>query len=237
MKIIASLALLCLMGCAGGSPFTDASQNWNFQATSEVYPGFTFDMGGVLDSGAGTFELLHTSNVTNGLCFTAFPEQVTPITVNGSIATSLVSQPQNGQVFTFTGTAYSVTGTCGTDHGTLTANLMFPIAGTYTGTLKDGSSLQLTVTQSAAADSQGIFHLSGTRTVAGGACGSSKTAAIADSNADTWLVGNQFLAVFSQGNVKIQISGSFNQSASVLDVSDGTYGPDCQNLTSGTLQK
>lgn len=230
-------ATLFLCGCGGSQNFADGSQNWNFQAVSAVYPGFTFDIGGPLQNNAGTFEILSMAERTNELCFTAFPGQVTPISVTGNVSTTLVSQPQNGQVFTFTGNTYTVSGTCGTDHGAVKAILMNPIAGVYSGTMQNGSTLQVNLQQSAAADAQGMFHLTGTRTVVAGACGAASSVSISDPNTDTWLLGNQFLAVFSQRNVKTVISGSFNQSAKVLDVSVGTYGPNnCQSVTSGTLQ-
>ena len=261
MRIMsASICVILLSGCASKPSFTntalqsDASasavtQNWYFHATSTQYNA-NFDIGGSLTfkgtSVNGIFELTRASDATNGLCFEP-GTMVTPITFQGTRSAAklitISSVEQNQQVFNFSGPEvnttikgnYSLTGDCGGDLGTFSATWMQPIAGTYTGKLKNGQVLTLKLAQSASADSNGEFHLTGTRNVSTGVCGSAATVSIANGDTDTYVVGNQFLAVFAAGGVKTIVSGTFTAGGNNLNVSSGTYGDNCQDVTNGTL--
>ena len=194
LVVLAFLAVL-LAGCGGSSSspgptstLTIQSGNWNISASSIAAPGVTFLAGGnLMQSGNSISGVVHIFNST---CF----GQTTDVPVSGSVSGQSVtlSSPAiqgqtvtvslNGSSTALSGT-YSVAGTgCAAgDRGTVNANLVPSITGswhgTFTSTANPGTTVDATadLTQSATADAHGLFAVTGTVTFTGSTCFTSGT--------------------------------------------------------------
>jgi hypothetical protein len=195
-----AIATFCLLlsGCGGGGSSTPAptptpvpqlaltSGNWDFAAASSSGPSFLIG-GNVVQTGTAVTGGLR---VVNSTCFT--PSTAVPIsgTISGQTATvtsaAVASQTINatlsGSATSLTGT-YNVTGTgcAGGDKGNIAGVLVPSISGTWKGTLisntvaNPGVGVSATITESAA-DSTGVFALTGNATYTGSPCFASGTA-------------------------------------------------------------
>lgn len=117
---------------------------------------------------------------------------------------------------------YSISGGC-TDQGTVSGALQSPLTGTYVGNLLS-ETVTVTLAQSATADSDGLYHLTGTLTSQGNSCiPSSMTITAVNSAGDTWLAGTEFVAGFTDTNPndpdgQIDLEGTFDPAASTLTI-------------------
>jgi fibronectin-binding autotransporter adhesin len=194
-----AIATFCIVlsGCGGSSStptptptpvaqLTLTSGNWDFAAASSS--GTNFLIGGnVVQTGTSITGGLH---VINSACIA--PSTAVPIsgTISGQTATvtsaAVASQTINatlsGSATSLTGT-YNVTGTgcAGGDKGNIAGVLVPSISGTWKGTLisntvaNPGVGVSATITESAA-DSTGVFALTGNATYTGSPCFASGTA-------------------------------------------------------------
>lgn len=185
-----------LAGCGGSStpasPVPVAAMNGNFSivATSAGTLGMNTFGGGVQTDSAG-----HVAGIVHVegsllLCFGVQPDLPLTGTIdatghlnatitssnNQSIALTVMVSP-NGALLTDGSYSGSGTGCVSGDHGTITGFQVQPFSGTYSGSFSPSPStnigLSLVLTQSATADSHGMFPFSSsTITVTGGsACG------------------------------------------------------------------
>lgn len=181
--------VLALSGCgatSSGNNLALTPGNWSMTVTSSGAAGTFYIGGNLTQTGttlAGTLQFIGSAG-----CFPpSAPVDFTGI-VNGKNVT-LTSANVAGQVLTITasgtaGTAltgtYSVTGGCqGGDHGTVTANAVSSVSGTWKGTIVDANSetvtVLMTLTEAATASADGSFALTGNLTYTGSTCSVSGT--------------------------------------------------------------
>jgi hypothetical protein len=170
--------------------------NWNIAMNSTATPGSVLDFGGNLTTSAsaisGTLFVITRaddgSGATTTPCFDLFSPVAFSGTVDGSGTVKLVSAALANQIVTITGTlsndnevvngSYQVTAadskqpSCGSgDSGSSSANVMQPLYGTYTGTLKpDGGTplpATLQIEESTVPDAFASLHLTGSLSVPG----------------------------------------------------------------------
>ena len=192
--LFAASALLCtlLSGCGGGnssnpSAFSIQAGNWNINASSTA-GGNDFIIGGNLtQSGSSISGVMH---IVHSACFNLTTDVPVSGSVSGRVVT-LTSAPLN-QVVTVTAIATSATALTGTytasaagcsagDEGTISANLVPSVTGswhgTFTSTASSGTTINATanLTQSPTADADGFFPVTGTVTFTGSPCFTSGT--------------------------------------------------------------
>jgi hypothetical protein len=190
---IAALLAFLLSGCGGGGSNNPAppnvtiqSGNWNFSGSSTVSPGGSFIAGGSLNqTGASISGVIQ---IFSSLCFDTTVEVPVAGTVSGQTVTLSSSGTQNqtvtvnatGSATTISG-SYTVTAAGCVDKGTVSANLVPPITGTWHGsfssTVTSGAVINVTanLTQSATSDGHGFFPVTGTVTFSGSSCFTSGT--------------------------------------------------------------
>lgn len=239
LSLLAGVLALALAGCGAtsGNNLALTPGNWSVTATSSGAGG-TFYIGGNLtqtgSSLAGTMQF-----VGSGCFGPSTPANFTG-TVNGNKLT-LTSPSVAGQVITVTGTGtagasgatvsaltgtYTVAGGCGAgDAGTVTANAVPSINGTWSGPIQDdyenpNAVVSIALTQASTASSDGTFALTGTLTYTNSACFSSGTiqagsATIAGSSV---MINN---AIADDGG-DVSYTGQLDNPASPTSIS-GTY--------------
>jgi len=195
--LFAASTLLCtlLTGCGGGnssnsnpSAFSIQAGNWNVNASSTFAPGNNFIVGGNLtQSGSSISGVMH---INNSPCFILASD----VPVSGSISgqtVTLSSAASVGPVVTVSANAtsatamtgtYTVAGTCADgDKGTISANLVPSITGSWHGTFTSqvtpGTTINATanLTQSPTPNADGFFPVTGTVTFTGSPCFTSGT--------------------------------------------------------------
>ena len=191
LALLAGVLALALSGC-GASNLALTPGNWSMTAVPSSGAAGTFYIGGNLTQNGSS--LTATMSVVSSLCFSS--SQVVPFTgkVNGNKVT-LTSSSIGGEVITVTasGTSgsalagtYTIVGgtTCNGDSGTLTANPVPTISGTWGGLIFSpggvsqggaNAALALTLTQAATASSDGTFALTGSGTFTNSSCSSAAT--------------------------------------------------------------
>lgn len=189
---------LTLIGCGGSSsssgpspatPFSLQSGNWNVNASSSAAPGNNFIVGGNLtQSGTNISGVMH---IFSSACF----DLTIDVPVTGSVSAqsvTLTSSAIAGQVVTVNASGTSATALTGTysvggtgcaagDKGTISANLVPSISGswhgTFTSSVAAGTTINATatLTQSSTPDADGLFPVTGTVTFTGSPCFASGT--------------------------------------------------------------
>jgi hypothetical protein len=202
------------LGCGSAIKNTAIAQgNWAFTATSttavKAIATPTFVLGGNLAQNGAN--LTGSMYINNSGCI---PDQFVSFT--GTVKdknVTLTSENFGGQVITVTAAAttnsmtgtYAVTGECA-DSGTVTANAVPSISGTWTGTLSnptEGSgglgvaqaTLSLALSQAATASEDGTFALSGTLTYNNSPC------SVSGSITNGYLAGNLINIVASTNDI------------------------------------
>jgi hypothetical protein len=185
LSLLAGVFALVLTGCGASNNLALAPGNWSMTATTSGAP--TFYIGGNLTQ-SGT-KLAGTMYVANSLCYSPSQTVAFTGTVNGSKVT-LTSDSVGGEVLsvTATGTAGSLTGTysiaggttCNGQTGTIAANPVPSINGTWSGTIVDGNGdaqakFSIALSEAATASADGTFALTGTITYTGSTCSVSGT--------------------------------------------------------------
>jgi hypothetical protein len=193
--VLCALVLIGLYGCGGGSSNAGGKNpppppptppalngNWEIQGISEVTANTSYLIGSSFTTNGtavtGTLYFLNYS------CFANSSNDALPVSVTGTVSPSsslsLTSTALNEQSLTLSGTvadgqitsgAYSVSGGCGNgEHGTLTGFSVPSYSGTYTGEIVSNGvswgNMTLNLTQTATPDSNGLYDLSGTASVA-----------------------------------------------------------------------
>lgn len=200
--LLGTLALV-VTGC-GGLAKSNSDQNaltqgnWSLTASSSN-PGLgIFQVGGNLAQSGDA--LSATMYVAGSLCF----DVSQPVLLTGTVKdrqVTLTSSDVNGQVLSVvatetTGSAlngtYTIAGGCGSgDHGTVAANVVPSISGTWSGTVigSGGSnvSLSIALTQAGNAAADGTFALTGNLNYTGSTCSVSGTVT------DAFIVGSYIL--------------------------------------------
>lgn len=242
-----AVALLCFAfsGCGGGSGATPTltltSGNWDFAGAS--VSGTNFVIGGnVTQSGSA---ISGTVRVINSTCFattTAVPVsgsisgQTATIT-SASITNQTITATLSGSASSLTG-KYSVSGTgCAAgDSGTLSGVLVPSISGTWTGAFISSALGNPQVGVSApitegAADSTGIFALSGSAAFSGSSCFSTGTmatgSAIAGRITDVIIKNNdgstaEFVGTLTNPAAPTQMTGTYTVTGGLCDGDSGT---------------
>jgi len=235
--LLGSLAL-AVTGCNGIAKSNSdqsslAQGNWSLAASSSN-PGIgTFQVGGnLVQNGDG---LSATMYVSGSLCF----DVSQPVLLTGAVKdrqVTLTSVNVNGQVLSVVATettssamngTYTITGGCGSgDYGTVAANAVPSISGTWSGTVigSGGSNVGLSIalTQAGNAAADGTFALTGNITYTGSSCSVSGTVT------DAFIVGS-YILMNGNTNERDGSGGSFSYDNVLLDDSQnpknmtGTY--------------
>jgi hypothetical protein len=189
------MTLLCGCGSSssGGSVTPTLNDNWEISALS-LTTGTTYSVGGELStSGSTVTGIMHVLSP----CFMFNGNVLYDVPVTGTVssagALTLISTAVASQKISMSGQwhagvissgTYSISGGCANgDHGTITG---FPVSAfnrSYNGTfvsavvpsIRIGTTVSLS--QSSTADSDGIYHVTGTATFTGSPCFSSGTIA------------------------------------------------------------
>jgi hypothetical protein len=235
LSALAGVFGLALSGCGANNNLALTQGNWAVTATSTTaanVPSTAFNIGGNLtQSGSHVSGTMH---VTGSECF----DPSAQITITGTVSdkkVTLTTAASNEQVITVTATGtsaagasasalsgnYTVTGGCaGGDQGTVTANAVPSISGTWAGTLANNASgpagsvsatISIALTQAATASSDGTFALTGNITYTNSACSVSGTLGEGSS------VNGQFVLI-NAGTVNQDAeNGSFTYGLAPLD--------------------
>lgn len=181
LAAVAGVLTLTLFGCGSAVSNTSFTPgNWAFIASSTA-PAFpasslSFVLGGNLTQSGTT--LSGTLSVNNSLCISPQTLSFTG-TVKGKDIT-LTSQAFDGNVISVTASGtkdslsgnYTITGGCA-DQGTLTANAVPSISGTWSGTVLVNTSpatMTVSLTQATSASEDGSFALTGSVSYTGSDC-------------------------------------------------------------------
>lgn len=184
LSLLLGSSALVVTGCGGlaKSGKTSITQgNWSLAATSSDSGVGTFQMGGNLTQSGDA--LSASMSVSGSLCF----DVSQPVPMTGTVKdkqVTLTSGDVNGQVFSVVATetsgsamngTYTITGGCGSgDHGSVIANAVPSITGTWHGSVigAGGSevSLSIALTQARNASADGTFALTGNLTYTGSTC-------------------------------------------------------------------
>lgn len=222
LSLLSCSLVLVLTSCGGvtGASKSDPNSltpgNWSLTATSSDPSVGEFQIGGNLAPNAGT--LSPTMYISNSLCF----DVTQPVSFTGTVQdqqVTLTSATVSGQVLTVVATetsstalngTYTIAGGCGSeDHGTVAANLVPSISGTWKGTVSGsgGSNVGLSIalTQASTASANGTYALTGNITYTGSTCSVSGTVN------DAFIAGSSVL-----------INGNTNET----DGSDGSFAYD-----------
>jgi hypothetical protein len=252
---LASGCLVLLGGCASStssspptSPSISLTGNWAFTAQSAT--GLQALVGTYLTSSGANFSgIAHISS-------SCYSNLGVDVPVSGSVdkngVITATSPPVNGQVFAFTGTSstdgtgisggmYTITGGCaGGDSGSIMGIRYAALTGTFAGSVKSVSGLQVQASAALAEmapAANGYIPESGTVTFSGSPCFGVTT--IANPATDSLIIGNFFLvALTADSRTKIQVSGSFDVNAKVLPVQYSVLGGLCSGDSgTGTLSR
>ena len=184
---VAGIFVLMLAACGGSNTLGLTQGNWAFSATSTTaaptISSPTFVVGGNLTQSGSS--LTGTMYITQSGCI---PQQFVGFTgtVKGKNI-NLTSETFGGQVITVAATGtkdsltgtYTVTGECA-DSGTVSANAVPSISGTWNGTISNvaaskgngaaQASVSVALTQAATPSEDGTFGLTGTLTYTNSVC-------------------------------------------------------------------
>jgi hypothetical protein len=231
LSLLAGVFALILTGCGASSNLALTQGNWSMTATTSGAP--TFYIGGNLTQ-SGT-NLAGTMYVAGSLCYSPSQTVAFTGTVKGSKVT-LTSASVGGEVISVTasGTAGSLTGTysiaggttCNGQTGTIVANPVPSISGTWSGPItgSGGSNVTLAIafTQATTASADGTFALTGNVTFTNSSCSLNGTV-------DSSFIAGPYLVVTGTTNEVDGSTGSFdyiyvllNNTASPTDMK-GTY--------------
>jgi hypothetical protein len=181
---IAGALTLSLSGCgAAVSKLALTEGNWAFSATStakfESAPSFVIG-GNLTQSGdnlTGTMFIDHTSCITpQTVIFTGTVKDKNVTLTSQSFSGQVITVTASGSQDSLSGT-YTITGDCA-DSGTLTANAVPSISGTWSGTVVVNTSrttMTVVLTQASTASADGTFALTGSVSYVGSVCSSSGT--------------------------------------------------------------
>jgi hypothetical protein len=247
-KLLVLSLLVAIVGCGGGGSnsttqansqqLTITSGNWDFAGQDQ---GGSFVVGGMLtQSGANLSGIFH---LFNSVCLSV----ATDIPVSGTAgaaSATLTSSPVASQVIsaTFTGSAstvsgnFNVTGGCAAGSvGTFSGTLVPSLNGTWSGSFLSVSgppavNVTAPLTQSATANGDGLFALSGTAALSNSVCFTSSTiAASAVSGRVIALILNNndgsqttFAGSLTSPSTAKQITGSYSVSGGSCNGDSGT---------------
>jgi hypothetical protein len=177
----ALLSLFALAGCGGNSSTSITQGNWSFAATPSGQGTAPFYIGGNLTQNGSN---LSGSMYVINSCIDPSQQQTFSGTINAGKVTLTSAPDPADEVITMVLSAngsslsgsYSITGgTCanGTS-GTIGANPVASISGTWAGPLNDqndpSATLSIALTQASTASADGTFALSGTLTYTNSLC-------------------------------------------------------------------
>lgn len=192
LALLAGVFALALTGCGASNNLALTPGNWSMTAVPSSGAAGTFYIGGNLTQ-TGT-SLAGTMSVVSSLCFSSSQIVTFTGTVKGKNVT-LTSANVGGEVITVTasGTSgsaltgnYSIAGgtTCNGDSGTISANPVPSISGTWGGPILSAggvsqggpnAALAIAFTQAGTASSDGTFALTGTGTFTNSTCSNTAT--------------------------------------------------------------
>jgi len=176
---IAGALTLSLSGCgAAVSKLALTEGNWAFSATStaKFVSAPSFVIGGNLtqsgDNLTGTMFIDHTSCITpQTVIFTGTVKDKNVTLTSQSFSGQVITVTASGSQDSLSGT-YTVTGDCA-DSGTLTANAVPSISGTWSGTVvvnTSSTTMTVVLTQAPTASADGTFGLTGSVSYVGSDC-------------------------------------------------------------------
>ncbi len=257
---LACVFVLALAGCGAGRNLALTQGNWAVTATSTntgTIAISTFYIGGNLTQTGSSVS--GTMYIVGSDCF----DSAAPIAITGTVKekkVTLTTASYQEQVITVTasgtsnsGTSastlsgtYTVTGGCaGGDKGTVTANAVPSISGTWNGTLALGTNgiaaptLSIALTQAATASADGTFALTGAITYTNSGCSVSGTIS-SGTLAGNFILINAFTietddsdGAFSYQNVLLDSPTAPKNMTGTYDVGSGL----CPGLQTLTLTK
>jgi hypothetical protein len=235
---IAGVLTLSLFGCGAAVSNLKVTQgNWAFSAssTAKLVNAPTFVIGG---------NLTQSGNTLTGTMYIDHSGCIAPQTVifTGTVKdknVTLTSQSFSGQVITVTASGsqdslsgtYTVTGGC-VDSGTVTANAVPSISGTWSGTVLVNTSpttMTVVLTQASTASADGTFALTGSVSYVGSVCPatatllpSSVTGGDLKINTDNGAGGGfSYVASLDSATAPKSMTGDYDSSSDPCASSDG----------------
>ncbi len=248
--LAASVLTLALAGCGSSNTLNLTQGNWAVTATRTgggAIANTTFYVGGNLTqsgkSVTGTLYIVGAScfDSSSGVAFTGTISGKTLTLTSPTIGGQVITVTANGTNSALTGT-YTVAGGCDNgDTGTITANPVPSITGTWSGPIvgdtngDPNASLAIAFTQSAAGSSNGTFAVSGTLTYTGSTCSASGTI-----NTGSYIVGPYLvLSANTNDGGSLSYTGLLNSTTAPTSVT-GNYsdaGGNCNDLLTATFTK
>jgi len=248
--LTASVLTLTLVGCGSSDTLNLTQGNWAVTGTRTgggAIANTTFYVGGSLTQSGKTVS--GTMYIIGLSCFDSYSGVAFTGTVSGKTLT-LTSPAIGGQVVTVTATGtnsaltgtYSVAGGCDTgDTGTITANPVPSINGTWSGPIVGDSngdpnaSLAIAFTQAATASSDGTFAITGTLTYTGSTCSASGSI-----NTGSYIVGPHLvISANTNDGGSLSYDGYLNSTTAPTSVF-GNYsdaGGNCTDVLTATFTK
>lgn len=233
-RLICLLAVLAVIGCGGGGSsntqptpqqFTITSGNWDFAGSDQAG---SFIVGGNLtQSGTALTGMFHAFNspcysFTTDIPFNGTAGATSATMTSATVASQVISATVNGGGTSGSGT-FKVTGGCADGStGTFTATLVPSLSGKWTGSFLSVSGPPAVTTsanlaQTAGADADGLFGLSGTATLGNSVCFTSATIAA------SWVTGRVVLLLLNNSDgSQTTFAGTVDNPSAAKSMS-GTY--------------
>ena len=233
LSLLAGVFALVLAGCGASNNLALTPGNWSMTATKSG--GSVFLIGGNLTQ-SGTSLAGKMYVVNSALCYSPSQTVAFTGTVKGNKVT-LTSASVGGEVLSITasGTAGSLTGTygiaggtsCKGQTGTIVANPVPSISGTWKGPIVDALGETVTVsmvlTQAATASADGTFALTGNLTYTGSTCSVTGTLQTNSFMAGTYIVAQGDTIEFGGGPGTFTYSPSFLNNPTSPNNMQGPY--------------
>lgn len=243
LALLAGVFAVALSGCGANSNLALTQGNWSIAATpTGNIANNNFFIGGNLMQNGST--LAGTMSVASSNCFAPSQTVTFTGTVKGKNVT-LTSASVGGEVISVTATGttgsaltgtYSIAGgtTCNGETGTLTANPVPSISGTWSGPIvgdfnsDPNVTLSIALAEAATASADGTFALTGNLTYTGSTCSVSGTI-------DSSFIAGPYVVVnaTTDDGASLSYTALLNNSASPTSMPGGTYGTSGGNCNDG----
>lgn len=210
-RLVCLLTVLAVIGCGGGGSnntqpnpqqFTITSGNWDFAGSDQT--GLFIVGGNLTESGTALTGMFHAFNspcysFTTDIPFNGTAGATSATMTSAAVTSQVISATVNGGGTSGSGT-FKVAGGCADGStGTFSATLVPSLSGNWTGSFLSVSGPPAVTTsanlaQTAGADADGLFGLSGTATLGNSVCFTSATIAA------SWVTGRVVLLLLNNSD-------------------------------------
>ncbi len=209
-RLLCLLTVVSIIGCGGSSnntqhnpeQFTITSGNWDFAGSDQT--GQFIVGGNLTQSGSALTGMFHAFNsacysFTTDIPFSGTADATSATMTSAAVASQVISAAVNGGGTSSSGTFKVIGGCADGSTGTFTATLVPSLSGNWTGSFLSVSgppaiTTSANLNQTAGADANGLFGLSGTTTFGNSVCFTSATIVA------SWVTGRVVLLLLNNSD-------------------------------------